>query len=94
MEPGQLANMRYLLAVLVAQAPPSCWLNDEAPETVAELELSTRAAQGALSTRGAAGVDHVHIFFMSFTCPTSHWDTSPLNDVASRTVREVEGARR
>ena len=39
MEPGQLSNMRNLLAVLVAQAPPSCWLNDVAPRTVAEAEV-------------------------------------------------------
>ena len=31
MEPGQLLNMLYLSAVLVDQAPPSCWLNDVAP---------------------------------------------------------------
>ena len=30
--------MLLLSAVLVDQAPPSCWLNDVAPETVAEVE--------------------------------------------------------
>ena len=35
-------NMRYLLAVLVDQAPPSCWLNDLAPKTVAEVEEARR----------------------------------------------------
>ena len=38
MEPGQLWNMLIFLAVLVDQAPPSCWLNDSAPPTVAEVE--------------------------------------------------------
>ena len=57
MEPGQLKNMLILLAVLVAQAPPSCWLNDVASMTVAAVEVGeeVRAARGALSTRGAAG---------------------------------------
>ena len=49
-----------------------------------------RAARGALSTRGAAGVDNLHIWLMFLTCATSHWDTSPLNDVAPLTVAEVE----
>ena len=31
MEPGQWLNMLTFLAVLVDQAPPSCWLNDVAP---------------------------------------------------------------
>ena len=82
MEPGQLRNMSSLLAVLVDQAPPSCWLNDVARWTVAEVEEEVRAARGALSTRGAAGVDNLHIHLMSSTWLTSHWDTSPLNDVA------------
>ena len=30
-EPGQLWNMPYLLAVLVDHAPPSWWVNDVAP---------------------------------------------------------------
>ena len=38
MEPGQSWNMLYLLAVLVAQVPPSCWLNDVAQATVAAVE--------------------------------------------------------
>ena len=38
MEPGQFSNMCSLSAVLVDQAPPSCWLNDLAPRTVAEVE--------------------------------------------------------
>ena len=42
MEPGQLWNIQGLLAVLVDQAPPSCWLNDVAPETVAEVEGARR----------------------------------------------------
>ena len=42
MEPGQLLNILYLLAVLVAQAPPSCWLNDLASQTVAEVEEARR----------------------------------------------------
>ena len=54
-----------------------------------------RAARGAPSTRGAAGIDNLHMWNMSLTCPTSHWDTSPLNDVAPPTVTEVvEWARR
>ena len=91
-EPGQLLNMLTLLAVLVDQAPPSCWLNDVAPRTVVEVEEGeeVRAARGALSTRGAAGVDNLHMRFMFSTCPTSHWDTSPSNDLASMTVAEVE----
>ena len=96
MEPGQLANMCHMSAVLVAHAPPSCWLNDVAPSTVAEVEggEEVRAARGALSTMGAAGVDNLHMPPMSLTCPPSHWDTSPLNEVAEQTVAEVEGARR
>ena len=76
--------MLVLSAVLVDQAPPSCWLNDVAPETVAEVEgdEEVRAARGALSTRGAAEVDNSHMPLMSSTLPTSHWDTSPLNDLA------------
>ena len=50
-----------------------------------------RAARGALSTRGAAGVDNLHMQFMFSTWLTFHWDTSPLNDVAWATVAEVEG---
>ena len=71
-------------------------LNNEAPLTVVEVEEGeeVRAARGALSTRGAAGVDNLHISRMSFTCPTSHCDTSLLNDVAPATVAEVEGERR
>ena len=42
MEPGQLRNMPFLLAVLVDQAPPSCWLNDVASATVAEVERGRR----------------------------------------------------
>ena len=50
-----------------------------------------RAAQRALSTRGAAGVDNSHMDCMFLTCPTSHWDTSLLNDLARATVAEMEG---
>ena len=53
-----------------------------------------RPARGALSTRGVAGVDNLHMSPMFLTCPTFHWDTSPLNDVAPRTVAEVERAKR
>ena len=53
-----------------------------------------RAARGALSTIGAAGVNNLHMRVMFLTCPTSHWDTSPLNDVAKQTVAVVEWARR
>ena len=58
-------------------------LNDVAPQTVVEVEEGeeVRAARGALSTRGAAGVDNLHMVFMFSTLPTFHWDTSPLNDV-------------
>ena len=96
MEPGQSANMFSLSAVLVAQAPPSCWLNDVAHSTVAEVEggEEVRAARGALSTRGAAGVDNLHMPRMFLTCPTFHWDTSPLKDLAQLTVAEVEAGEK
>ncbi len=50
-------------------------------------------ARGALSTRQAAVVDNLHMECITSTCPTSHWDTSPLNDVAWATVVEVERRR-
>ena len=84
MEPGQVQNWLSLSAVLVSHVPVSRWLNDVAPQTVAEVERGeeVRAARGALSTRGAAGVDNLHMPRMFSTCATSHWDTSPLNDEA------------
>ena len=37
-----------------------------------------RAARGALSTRGAAGVDNLHMQYMVLTCPTFHREMSAL----------------
>ena len=50
-----------------------------------------RAARDTLRTKGATGVDNLHMEPMFLTCPTFHWDTSPLNDEALWTVAEVEG---
>ena len=40
--PGQPRNMEFLSAVLVSHVPVSCWLNDEAPSTVVEVEGARR----------------------------------------------------
>ena len=58
MLPGEPRNMQPLLAVLVSHMPLSCWLNDVAPSTVAEVvsgeevRAGTKRAQHEGSGRG------------------------------------------